>query len=157
MITPLTIWKAGAHGLFRWTAFFLAAVVAWRLDGQIGTATLLIIFIVDVSTYNLVQVATYSADSVYTRQWFDTLTNRLFFGRLLNAVKEGSHIDTDYMFREATKESAADVTKFREDEDLKIQLGGFSKFMLSVWSYIWLCLSYGLFYGAAAFVGGALR
>jgi hypothetical protein len=88
-MTATPIYRAFALGLFRSSVFFICAVVAFsqRRDRS-GTILLMIVFLLDVASYQIVQVVTISNESVYARVWADTLTNRLFYEKLFEKIRE---------------------------------------------------------------------
>lgn len=155
-ITP--IYKAAALGFFRSSAFFVCAVVAFsRREDKTGTILLMLVFLVDVASYHMLQALTITTESVYSRVWGDTLTNRLFYEKLFDKIRDREQVDVPLLFKEATKDAAADVETFLKDSTLWAEWGWFKKKLAGVWSFVWLWISYGLFYGAAGIIGGSIR
>lgn len=158
IITPPSIWKAAAHGLFRWSAFFATAVAATALlDKQIGLTCLFLIFIIDVATANLIRTHSLLTDELYRRQWHDTLTDRFFYELTFERIRLGEQIYPDSLFKEATKLAEEDIIKYQKDSMISAEIGGLGKTITSVGTYVWQWVSYGTFYGIAWFVGAILR
>jgi hypothetical protein len=157
-MTATPIYRAFALGLFRSSVFFVCAVVAFsQREDRTGTILLMIVFLLDVASYQIVQVVTISNESVYARVWADTLTNRLFYEKLFDKIREREYVDVDALFKEATKSSAADVKVFLKDTTVWSEWGGFKQTLAGSWSFLWLWISYGIFYGIAGWMGTAMR
>ncbi len=110
-------------------------------------------FLIDVASYHLLQVTVISTGSVYTRVWRDTLTNRFFYQRLFEDFRDRQHVDVEALvIKEATARSTEDIKTYIKDATFWSEWGGFRKTLMGVWSFIWPWISYGLFYGAAAWI-----
>ena len=154
MISPVEIWKAWAHSIFRLIAFFFLAFSAAAIrDEKLSEVCFLLIVAIDIASQSVVQAAGLAADTVYARQWHDTLTNRFFYEKLIEAVRAGRHVDVDEMFKEATVAARADIKIYDDDQAFKSELGGFSKAAISIWTFVWQWLRFGCFYGAAYALG----
>jgi hypothetical protein len=157
-MTATPIYRTFALGLFRSSVFFICAVVAFsQREDRTGTVLLMIVFLLDVASYQIVQVVTISAESVYARVWADTLTNRLFYEKLFEKIRAHEHVDVDVLFKEATKSSAVDVKVFLKDTTVWSEWGGFKQTLAGIWNFLWLWISYGIFYGIAGWMGTAMR
>jgi hypothetical protein len=155
-VTP--IYRAFALSLFRSSVFFICAVIAFsERENRTGTILLMLVFLVDVVSYQIIQVLTISAEGVYTRVWRDTLTNRFFYEKLFEKIRGREHVDVDALFKDASVRSAQDINAFLKDTTVWSEWGGLKKTMMGIWSFVWLWISYAIFYGIAGWIGESIR
>lgn len=156
MVTP--IYRAVSLGLFRSSVFFICAVVAFsQREDRTGTIPLMLVFLLDVASFHILQVVTISSEGVYTRVWHDTLANRIFYQKLFDKIRDREQVDVELLFKEATTASGADIKLFLKETTLWSEWGGFKKTLAGIWSYLWLWISYGIFYGIAGWLGTVMR
>ena len=157
-MTATPIYRAFALGLFRSSVFFICAVIAFsQREDRTGTILLMLVFLIDVASYHILQVITISTEGVYTRVWRDTLTNRLFYERLFERIRDREHVDVDSLFKDASVRSADDIKVFLKDTTVWSEWGGFKQTMMGIWSFLWLWISYAIFYGIAGWIGESMR
>jgi hypothetical protein len=75
---------------------------------------------------------------------------------LFDKIRDGEHVDVDLFFKEATASAAEDIKTFLNDTTIWSQWAGFRQLLMGVWSFAWLWISYGLFYGIAGWIGGVV-
>jgi hypothetical protein len=67
-MTTTPTYKAFALSFFRSSVFFICAVIAFsEREDRTGSILLMLVFLVDVASYQIIQVAVISAEGVYTR------------------------------------------------------------------------------------------
>jgi len=113
----------------------------------------MLVFLIDVASYIIMQVVTISTESVYARVWRDTLTNRFFYERLFEKLRDRDHVDVDALFKDATVRSAEDIKVFLKDTTVWFEWGRFKQTMAGIWSFLWLWISCAIFYGVAGLIG----
>ncbi len=157
-MTATPIYRAFALGFFRSSVFFICAVIAFsQREDRTGTILLMVVFLIDVASYQIIQVITISTEGVYARVWKDTLTNRFFYEKLFDKIRDREHIDVDMLFKDATARSVQDINMFLKDTTVWSEWGGFKKTMMGLGSFLWLFISYGTFYGIAGWIGESMR
>jgi hypothetical protein len=115
-MTTTPIYKAFALTFFRSTVFFICAVIAFsEREDRTGTILLMLVFLIDVASYQVIQVVAISTEGVYTRVWRDTLTNRLFYERLFEKFRDREHVDVDALFKDASVRSTEDINVFLKE------------------------------------------
>jgi hypothetical protein len=134
-----------------------AAIAFSEREDRTGTILRMLVFLVDVASYQILQVVTISAEGVYTRIWRDTLTNRLFYEKLFEKIRDREHVDVDALFKDASVRSTGDINAFLKDTIVWSEWGGFKKTMMGTWSFLWLWISYAIFYGVAGWIGQSIR
>lgn len=95
----------------------------------------------------------------YNQTWLNTLSDRIYFDHVLEAVRggQGARIDPESLRQEAAKEASNDITRYLRDETVWFEWGGFKKTAVGVGYFVWYWISYGIFYGIAGVVGSSLR
>jgi hypothetical protein len=157
-MTTTPIYKALALGFFRSSVFFICATIAFsEREDRTGSILLMLVFLVDVASYQILQVVTISAEGLYTRVWRDTLTNRLFYEKLFEKIRDREQVDVDALFKDASARSTEDINGFLKDTTVWSEWGGFKKTMMGIWSFLWLWISYAIFYGIAGWIGQSIR
>jgi hypothetical protein len=157
-MTATPIYKAFALGVFRSSVFFICAVIAFtQREDRTGTILVTLVFLIDVASYHIIQVITISTEGVYTRVWRDTLTNRLFYERLFEKIRGHEDVDVDFLFKEASTRLAQDIKAFLKDTTVWSEWGGFKQTMMGIWSFLWLWISYAIFYGIAGLIGESMH
>jgi len=157
-MTATPIYRVFALGFFRSSVFFICAVIAFlQREDRTGTILLMLVFLIDVASYQILQVVTISNETVYARVWKDTLTNRLFYEKAFDKIRDREHVDVDSLFKEATLGSTADVKAFLKDTTVWSEWGGFKQALMGMWSYLWLWISYAIFYGIAGWIGEGMK
>jgi hypothetical protein len=147
-------YRVFALGFFRSSVFFVCAVIAFsQREDRTGTILLMIVFLIDVASYQILQVITISNETVYARAWKDTLTNRLFYEKLFEKIRDRENVDVDSLFKEATIRSTEDINTFLKDTTVWSEWGKFKQALMGVWSFLWLWISYAIFYGIAGWIG----
>ena len=56
----------------------------------------MIVFLIDVASYQILQVVTISNETVYVRVWKDTLTNRLFYEKLFERIRDRENVGSEF-------------------------------------------------------------
>jgi hypothetical protein len=155
-ITPFH--KVFALALFRSSAFFVCAVVAFsQQEERTRTILLMRVFLVDVASYHVLMTLLMSNESVYSRVWGDTLTNRFFYEKLVAKVRDREQIDVPLLFGEADTDAAAVIKNNLKTSTLWSEWGWFRKTLAGIWRFLRLWIGYGLFYSAAALIGDFLK
>ena len=98
-MTATPIYRVFALGFFRSSVFFICAVIAFsQREDRTGAILLMLVFLIDVASYQILQVITISNETVYARVWKDTLTNRLFYVKMevRQHVTAGGNVRLDY-------------------------------------------------------------
>src|SRR5258708_27843114 len=109
-MTATPIYRAFALGFFRSSVFFICAVIAFsQREDRTGTILLMVVFLIDVASYQIIHVITISTEGVYARVWKDTLTNRFFYEKLFDKIRDRGHIDVDMLFKDGTARSVPDI------------------------------------------------
>lgn len=146
--------QAWAFGAYRWGAIWLI-VAACASNGKIGIAIGLAIAAVDVMLTGVFKGLAFAIAEKSQKDWFDRLTNRLFYKLLWEQMRTGGAqaVDVDELFKEASAAAAADVKIADEGS----RLDGFDS---TAWhwfggllSFLWLIVSSLLYYGSALIVG----
>jgi hypothetical protein len=102
-MAALPTYKAGAIGIFRGSVFFVFAIAAFaERDQHTSTILAAAVFLLDVASWHICTVSGVGTESLYDRLWFNTLTNRFTFEKILDRFRDGEHID----FEAITKESS---------------------------------------------------
>jgi hypothetical protein len=157
-MTATPIYKAFALTFFRSSVFFVCAVIAFsEREERTGTILLLLVFLVDVASYQIIQVVNISTEAVYTRVWRDTLTNRLFYEKMFEKIRDREHVDVNALFKDAGVRSTEDINSFLKDTTAWSEWGTFKKTTMGIWSFLWLWISYAIFYGIAGLIGQSMR
>ena len=152
---PIQAYRTYALGAFRWSVFFIFAVVAFsERDAHTRTILVTIVFLLDVISWHLCLVMDLTGAAVYNQVWFDTLTNRFTLEKLADKVKYKQSIEVPALIKEGLDAARQDLERFVRDGTYWHEWGGFKKTMHGVGYFVWWWISYGLFYGAAAFLSG---
>lgn len=150
--------RAIALGLFRSSVFFFFAVGAFsESDPRTRTILVSLVFVLDATSWHLSQVALIAADGVYSRFWHDMLSNRFFYERLLDKFRDKEFVDVQALFKEGTVAAREDIKKYLTDETAWYQWGWFKRTLAGTWSFAWMWISYGIFYGLAGALGTSMR
>jgi hypothetical protein len=96
------------------TSGFFDLLFSQRED-RTGSILLMLVFLIDAASYQILQVITISSESIYARIWKDTLTNRLFEEKLFDKIRDREHVDVDSLFKEASTRSTEDIKVFLKD------------------------------------------
>lgn len=117
------------------------------------------VFLLDVISWHLCQVVTVAAEAGYNKGWFNTLSDRIFLENLFDRVRDGSgsRLDIETLRRESAKDAVEDINKFLRENTVWSEWGWLKKALLGVGHFAWYWISYGVFYGAAAVLGSALK
>jgi hypothetical protein len=157
-MTATPMYKVFALGFFRSSVFFICAVIAFsQREDRTGSILLMLVFLIDAASYQILQVITISGESTYARIWKDTLTDRLFYEMLFDKIREREHVDVDSLFKEARTRSTEDIKAFLKDTTVWSEWGRFKQFLMGAWSFLWLWISYAIFYGIAGWIGEAIK
>jgi hypothetical protein len=158
MFVPIPVHREFALGFFRSTVFFFAAIAAFS-ESDTHTRTILVslLFVIDAVSWHLSSVIVHMSNSVYNRTWLDTLTNRLAFEKFVERYRAGSQIEVNDIIQSATIAAREDVGKYLSDSTLWYAWGGFRKTLWGIGSFLWMWVSYGIFYGIAGAIGSSLR
>ncbi|MGL3104910.1 hypothetical protein [Bradyrhizobium sp. BR 1432] len=117
-MTPVSVHKAAATGLFRTSVFFVLAVAAFaERDDHTRTLLLVVVFLLDIVSWHLCQVVNINGSLVYNQTWFNVLADRFIFEKLLDRFRDREHIDFQEIIKEGTKSASADVELFPERQD----------------------------------------
>jgi hypothetical protein len=157
-MTPIATHKAFALGSFRSSVFFIFAVAAF-IERDQHTSTILItaVFLLDVASWHLCLVIGLTGNIVYNQTWFNVLANRFITQKVLERFRDREQIEFDSIVQEGTKAASADIAVYLKDTTVWSEWGWFKKTMASVGLFIWYWISYGIFYGAAGFLGSVLK
>jgi hypothetical protein len=157
-MAPIAPYRAFALGFFRSSVFFFLAAGAFA-EADIHTRSILVstVFVLDVASWHLSQVILIAADSVYNRVWHDTLSNRLFYEKLFDRIRDKAHVDVPEIFKEGTVAARKDIENYLMDETVWYNWGWFKKTALGIGSFLWMWISYGIFYGIAGALGSSMR
>jgi hypothetical protein len=145
-----------AFGVFRWLAVWALLFIAAGNAKDGGLASLIIIAI-DLAATQIGNVVQFEATRQSRKDWFDRLTNRMFYTLLYEHLhhRPGKPLDIDGMFREAAKMAKNDIGMV-DDED---PLTGLSKttrtWVGAFWSFLWELASSLIYYGSAIVAGRA--
>lgn len=157
-MTPLAMHRAFALGMFRSSVFFVLAVVAFaERDSNTQTILLTLVFLIDVVSWHLCQIIYWASEGVYNRVWANTLQDRFFVDGILEDVRAGAGVNVEHQRKESMRQTREDLENFVEGATIWFRWGGFRKTLLGIGHFLWFWISYALFYGCAAFVGGAFR
>jgi hypothetical protein len=157
-VTPIAVHRAWAVGTFRWTVFFFVAVAAFaQRDEKTGTILATLVFLIDVVSWNLGELIVTITAASSNQQWHSTLTDRLIFEKLLDRFRDRQQIDFQQITQEGTRAATEDVNTDMRDATFWSDWGGFRKTLLGIGYYLWFWISYGMFYGAAGFIGSSMR
>jgi hypothetical protein len=157
-MTPVPVHKAAAIGLFRTSVFFVFATAAFaERDSHTQTLLLTVVFLLDVISWHICEVTNINGHTVYNQTWFNVLADRFVFEKLLDRLRDRQNVDFQEIIREGTKAAAADVELFLKEKTVWAEWGGFKKTLAGIGYFLWFWVSYGIFYGIAAFLGSFLR
>jgi len=81
----------------------------------------------------------------------------VFYERLFEKIRDREHVDVDLLFKDASTRSAQDIKVFLKDATVWSEWGGFKQTMMGIWSFLWLWISYAIFYGIAGLIGESMR
>jgi hypothetical protein len=153
-MTPVAVHRAAALGAFRSSVFFLFAVAACaESNTQTRTLLLTVVFLLDVVSWHLCEAINLNGHLVYNQTWFNTLADRFIFEKLLDRFRDRQHIDFQEITKEGTKLASADVEVYLKDNTIWAEWGWLKKTLAGAGYFLWFWISYGIFYGIAAFIG----
>jgi hypothetical protein len=153
-MTPFPLHKAYALGLFRSSVFFVFAVAAFaEADRHTGTILITAVFLLDVTSWHIVQVLLIDGQQTRNNAWADLLANRFIFEKILERFRDRKHIEFQEMVREGTQAAAADIVIYMKDNTIWSEWGWFKRTLAGTAYFLWFWISYGIFYGIAGFLG----
>lgn len=157
-MVPHSIQRTFAIGVFRSSVFFFCAIAAFsESDARTRTILITMVFLIDVATWYLANVATILSESVYTRSWSNTLADRFFIDHTLENVRDGIALDPESLRLISSKEAVSDVEKFLSDTTVWFHWGWFKKTLHGIGYFLWFWISYGVFYAIAGALGSMAR
>jgi hypothetical protein len=118
---------------------------------------LTIVFLLDVISWHICEVTNINGHLVYNQTWFNVLADRFILEKLLDRLRDRQYVDFQEITKEGTKAAAADVELFLKEKTVWAEWGGLKKTLAGIGYFLWFWISYGIFYGIAAFLGSFLR
>lgn len=106
-----------AYVAFRWVAIWILVAACVR-QGEAGRAVALGIIALDICVTGLGKALVFHAADQRRTDWFERLTNRIFYQKFWEEVQAGNaqYIDVDELFKQATRGAAADIKKADEND-----------------------------------------
>ena len=133
------------------TSFALIVFVFLTFDRQTTYLCLVLLIALDLASQGSTQALGLQMKALEQKLWMDELTNRIFFEKLVDAVRAGGHIDVSELYKTSTASAADDIKSYIQGQDMFMQSCAskfFTALALNIFGYL---IVYGAAYLAATF------
>lgn len=145
-----------ANLLFRWVALWIL-VAFCASKGPAGFVAGIVIIAVEIIVVSSVRGLLLVLEVHARKDWYDRLTNRLFYGLLIEEFRagRGSMLDVDELFKLATKQAIEDINIADTDSNTAAGALGTTSWHWfgGVLSFVGQVIGSFLWYGSALVIG----